>query len=185
MNNKIFFLVSFIALVSGFIVCDNNDPDTGEDTGKSVVGYWEEIIPATAPYIPDTLEIHLVIKDSDSSFFLTVIERAPVNSDTLYKHSGSWRINNNDVPEDSLYLYGEECSIIDTTADPDTLKSLHDTICTDTVVLDTTGSSSDKWVIKMKSLTPFLEAFLSPDLIPMLSLMDLYMDRKNTPEVRF
>jgi len=178
MNKYLFIPLCIIALSCCFVLCTDDDDDTG-DTGKTVVGTWEEIINATPPFIPYDLLIQIIIKDTDSTFFLSVIEQDAINNDTLYKHTGTWEIGNSRA--DSLILYGEECFILDTTANPDTLMPLPDTVCQDIIKLDTNGTTSDndEWVIKMASLAPFMEAFLPPQIIQLIANMDLYMERKD------
>ncbi len=82
------------------------------------------------------------------------------------------------TPGDSLYLYGEECFILDTSANPDTLKPLPGDVCGDTIILDTTGSTTNLWVIKAKDLAPFMYGFLDSAIVEMLSTLQLQMERK-------
>ena len=178
MNKYLFISLCIIALSCCFIICTNDDDDDTGTSGKTVVGTWEEIIPSTPPFIPYDLLVQIIIEDTDSTFFLSVIEQDAVTNDTLYKHIGTWEIGNSRT--DSLILYGEECFVLDTTANPDTLMPLPDSVCQEIIKLDTNGttSNSDIWVIKMASLAPYLEALLPPEVLQLIANMELQMERK-------
>lgn len=83
------------------------------------------------------------------------------------------------VEENYLYLYGEECSKIDTTADPDTLMPLPDSICGDTVVVDTSGSTGDAWEISMGELAPFMESILDSEVIANFPSIEFKLERQS------
>lgn len=81
------------------------------------------------------------------------------------------------VEEYYLYLYGEECSMLDSITD--SLVPLPDSICGDTVTVDTSGSTEDVWKIKLSELAPFMESILDPDVIDQLSSMEFQMERQS------
>ena len=150
---------------------------TDEEKGASgnVVGTWEEFIPKAPPLLPNDLVITIIVHDLDSSFLFQVEEQ---NDDTLYRHSGTWDLLNHGENRDTLYLYGIEGSILDTTGDEDTLKPLDDTLAQKTIILDTTGSTGDVWIIHLKDLRPFMESLLDPQTLDLLTAIDLYMERQ-------
>jgi hypothetical protein len=155
--------------------------DTTENTEirPSIVGEWEEEIPVIPSLIPVKLLVNLSILSADSSFLLSVVETDQANNDTLYKHSGTWRLGkSNTRSEDSLYLFGKECHLIDTTADPDTMIQMANSIAEQTIVLDTSGTGSGVWKIKLSSLTPFMSSMLPPLVVSVASTMELEFERK-------
>jgi hypothetical protein len=81
------------------------------------------------------------------------------------------------LEEDYLYLYGEECSALDSVTN--TLVPLPDSICGDTVFVDTSGTTGDVWKVKLSELAPFMESLLDPDVIALLSSMELTFDRQS------
>lgn len=183
---KKFTIIStiFFSLIVGLIFCSDKGSNPGPGpVGKTAVGIWEEVFPAQPPIIPNDLIIRIVIKDTDSTMLFTIVEDGSTQDDTLYKHRGSWEIKNNGGTVDSLYFYGEECYKLDTTANPDTLMPLPDTICVQTIVFDTTGTTGDQWVINGAAFTPFMEPLLDPFIIGILANMDFYMDREPSIEV--
>ncbi len=177
MNKRIFIIISIFAILIIGTFCWNPS-DEGEENTKTIVGTWEEIIPAFPPIIPKSLIVRIAFNNlpTDSSFLLEVLEEETTKH--LFIQNGVWSIVNNTFPKDSVYLYGDECSILDTTADPDTITSLPDSVCGQTIFIDTTGSTTNQWTIKMSALAPFMAVFLSSDIINNLSTMEFFMERK-------
>ena len=83
------------------------------------------------------------------------------------------------IDEYYLYLYGEECSIIDTTADPDTIMALPDSVCDDTALVDTSGSTGDAWNISLQELAPFMESILDSEDIANLPSIEFKLERQS------
>jgi hypothetical protein len=81
------------------------------------------------------------------------------------------------IEEYYLYLYGEECSILDSITD--TLAPLPDSICGDTVIVDTSGSTGDLWKVELAELAPFMESFLDSSVLVFLSSMELQLERQS------
>lgn len=83
-----------------------------------------------------------------------------------------------EIPEEEyLYLYGDECSMLDTIGD--TLVSLPDSVCDDIVKVDTSGSTGDLWKITLSELVPFMASLLEPEVIDLLSSMEFQMERQS------
>jgi len=137
----------------------------------TVVGNWAELIPAQPPIIPKALTVGINIEKKDSSFLIYVTEDP---AKKLFNHEGFWAING-----DSIYLDGTFCEMIDTSADPDTLKPLPDSVCQQTIVIDTARTPEDIWIIKVGQLGPIIESFpIDPGLIDIIKNIDLYMERQ-------
>ncbi len=151
--------------------------DEETEASGNIVGTWEEFIPNTAekPPLPNDLVITISIHDLDSSFIFQVEEK---DDDTLYRHSGTWDLLTRGRGGDVLYLYGVEGYMLDTSANPDTLQPLHDTLANKTLIVDTTGSTGDLWIVHLKDLRPFMESLLDGQTLNMLKSIDLYMERQ-------
>ena len=81
------------------------------------------------------------------------------------------------VEEHYLHLYGEECSMLDSISD--TLVPLPDSICGETVIVDTSGTTGDLWKVKLSELAPFMKSFLDSSVIAFLSSMELQFERQS------
>jgi len=150
--------------------------DEGEEELGSVVGVWEYTIPTIPTITSDTLLITIDIEDVDSTFYLEIRE---IHDDTLYWQSGTWDIHHTGGARDSVFLYGQIGEVIDTTADPDTLKVLEDSLAQKTLAIDTAASTGDLWVIKIKNLEDILVNFISQQTINMFAnTFDLRFTRK-------
>jgi len=150
--------------------------DEGEEELGSVVGVWEYLLPAIPTLIPDTLLITIDIEDIDSTFYFELRE---THGDTLYWQSGKWDIHTTGGPRDSVFLYGQTGEVIDTSAYPDTLKSLEDSLAQKTFAIDTAASTGDYWVIKIKNLEDILVNFISQQTIDNLAnSFDFWFTRK-------
>ena len=128
-------------------VC-NKSVDTGAPE-TSASGTWHYSIQPLLNIITDTLNIWLKI-DNDQSYSLELIERS---DKLLYSSKGTW-----EATDDSIYLTGRDCLILDTSTDPDSIVSLDDTICEKPIPLNL-PSKPDLWKIETTNLTPMLSAF--------------------------
>lgn len=128
--------------------------DIGNSTGggdPGVVGTWVEELAALPPYLPKGLTITMTF-ESDLTFEVSLVE-APAK--TLFTDIGTW-----ETVGDSIYLTGTECQAV-TTADPDTLMALPDSVCSTTVSVEKpTGSP---WSVRISDLGPIIRAFPIPE----------------------
>ncbi len=168
MKNSCIFSLCVISFCL-FLGCTDDE----EEVGGTVVGSWEEFVQAVPPYIPNDLVINLDVADTDSTFRFKVQE---FNDDTLYWHTGKWDIHHTGGPRDSIFLYGQIGSVIDTTADA--LVSLPDSLALRTFAIDTAGSTGDCWIINIKNLEDILTFFIDQQTIDKLAVIDFYMERK-------
>ena len=195
MKKIIRFSVFFVTSLCFFIFCGDkgtngsnsdtpntpNTPDTPE-IRASIIGDWEAEIDLSTmgKYL-----INLSIVSSGSSFQMNVIEMGQTKNVTIYKHSGTWQLGKNNFRgEDSLYLIGDECYMIDRSTDPARMVPLIDSIAKQTIALDTSGTGNDTWVIKLGSMTPFMKMIPS-QFIPFISNIDLIFKRKEKVVFRY
>jgi hypothetical protein len=122
---------------------------TTEPEQPSAVSTWTYPIPVIPTYTTNPMNIILEIS-SDSSFTLDLVE---ANSKKLYSSSGT-----TSSTKDSVYLYGDECMILDTVPDPDTLAALDEEICSAPVPLPHPQTATE-WTIQTSSLKALLLAF--------------------------
>ncbi len=134
---------------------DTTKTDTSTTTPSIAEGTWHYALPPIPTITTDTLNIWLDVVN-DSSYSLRLIERSDKK---LFSSDGEWR-----ETEDSVFLTGSECVILDTTANPDTLAPLDDSLCSTPISLPQPETAM-KWIIKTQSLTVMLSAFpISPQL---------------------
>jgi len=186
MKKSIGFSVLMVTSLCFLIFCgDKSTNGPNHFTGLTIVGDWEEVFHATPPLIPFDLTINLSIAEQDSTFKLNLVENAQENSDTLYMHSGTWRIGKSGSRGgDSLYLFGKECYLIDTTADPDTMKQLSDSEAEQTITLDTTRTENDEWIINLGNLKTLMTSMLPSEAIEFVSTIDFLFERKTRVFIR-
>ncbi len=136
----------------------------------TVIGNWQEYIPSST-FIPEALTIGIDVEKSDSSFLISVIEEP---AKQMFNHEGFWSITG-----DSIYLAGTFCEMLDTSANPDTLVALPDSVCQQIIVLDTARTADDIWKITMGDLGPIIESFpLDPMFVDIIKSIKLEMERQ-------
>ncbi len=136
----------------------------------TVIGEWLELIPAST-FIPKPLAIGINIVESDSSFLISVIEDPDKQ---IFNHEGFWEILG-----DSIFCAGTFCEMNDTTADPDTLMPLPDSVCQQTIILDTARTENDIWKIRVGDLGAIIESFpLDSTFINIIKGLSLEMERQ-------
>ena len=159
-------------LVGGFLLsqlhCDHNTAEKN----ISPIGNWEipinPISIASTEIIPDTLNIILQVKE-DSKYHLELNQHS---DKILFSSDGMWQ-----TTDDSIYLNGTECTILDTSSDPDTLVPLDNSTCSIPIPLPYPQSET-AWEIKTSNLAVLLSAFpidstystAIPQLIPKITL---------------
>ena len=160
MFTKLLLSVTFLTALFFAVTCDqavSNDDPTDQDTTTTpsiAEGTWHYALPPIPTKTTDTLNIWLDVVN-DSSYSLRLIERSDKK---LFSSYGKWR-----ETEDSVFLTGSECEILDTTANPDTLAPLDDSLCSIPIPLPQPETAT-KWTIKTRSLTVMLRAFpISPE----------------------
>lgn len=177
MRTKVFMTGIGIAVLCCLFFCKDKGPTPDDTSGKTVVGTWRYVLPAVPNLIPDTLVITIDIEENDSTFYFELRE---LNDDTLYWQTGTWDIHTTGGTRDSIFLYGQVGEVIDTSADPDTLTPLPDSLANKTFAIDTTGTSGDYWIIKIKNLEDILVFFISQQIIDMLAnSFEIWMERQN------
>ena len=153
MKNLRYYCIQVVVLIT-FILCScvNNpteDTTTTEDKTAPVGGDWQMSIPPFSGLLADTFNIVMNI-DNDSTFHLELNERS---QKILFSSDGEWS-----ATDDSLFLVGSECKLLDTLPDPDTLKAFDESVCGRTISLPRPQSETD-WKIKTESLAYMLQAF--------------------------
>ncbi|MBN1308293.1 MAG: hypothetical protein JXA18_10280 [Chitinispirillaceae bacterium] len=143
MRMKIGVVSLIVAVAMAGCNC-TNDPEGNRRS--SPVGYW--VLPIT-DLIPDTMNIILDINE-DATFHLELNQRS---EKVLFQSEGGWETRG-----DSIVLDGDECLILDTVPDPDTLAHLADSICKAPIPLNL-PEEEKTWRIRTSSLALMLSAF--------------------------
>ena len=151
------FLGACMVLVAVFVFC-SEDGDTGTNippTGMMnyAVADWGTVLPAWPPFLPDTLIITFSIA-ADSTYEIILLDPP---EKPLFSHAGTWTASGN-----TIYLAGTECAALDTTADPDTLKPMADSLCSIPVAIEMdidTTTAPWTWVLTVGDLGPAIDAF--------------------------
>ena len=128
--------------------CNNPEQPT-EVSSEAFIASWDINIPPLGTFIPDTLNIVLDLND-DKTFSLELNERT---EKILYQSEGDWSFN-----DDSIFLQNNECLLLDTTANPDSLAPLADSICEQPIPLPH-PQTDNEWTIQTASLQSLLLAF--------------------------
>ena len=152
MMTKLTFISGLLALLFFAVNCDkpvdNDDPET------SVPGNWRYAFPPIPGVTTDTLTIRLTVNSTTDDYTLELIERADKK---LFSSTGIWT-----ETDDSIFLTGTECTILDTTADPDTLAALDQATCETPIALQK-PEKEELWTIQTQSVSPMLAAFPIPE----------------------
>lgn len=143
-----------------------------EPEPEKAIGRWTYPTPAISFYGIKAMIIAIVISP-DSSFTLDLSEETPPK--TLYHSSGTVSST-----KDSIYLHNEECTIIDTTPNPDTLAFLDDETCAVPIPLPH-PQSADVWTIQTTSMKGLLRAFpideaMLDGFLAMMPVLDFELD---------
>lgn len=132
---------------------DANTKDTlttpPNDSVPSFVGDWKFSINPVNGITTDIINLNLAIA-ADTSYTLELQEQS---GKMLFSHYGTWEATN-----DSIFLNGAECMILDTATDPDSLKPLDNTSCAVPIPL-ALPTKPDTWTIQTKSLSIVMNAF--------------------------
>ncbi len=138
-----------ISIVAALLLCTschkspNSPPESLDPDGD-----WNLAVTPNEQLGLDSMNIFLDIQ-SDNTYLLKLEDGT---GKTLFSSSGQWNSTN-----DSIFLLGEECMILDTLPDPDTLSQLTDSICGMPVALQL-PKSDDEWNITTRSLSAMLSA---------------------------
>ena len=158
-----------VAFTAG-LMCNDKPVNSPPPT---VVGTWDLAIPPITNVTQKTLNVMLNIND-DSKFTLELNEES---AKILYNSEGTWTATG-----DSIYLHSSKCLVIDTVADPDSLKNLSDSLCALPIPLKL-PENNQNWDIKTEDLTIMLSGFPVPkdilNLIPFV-LPILPMEKRPT-----
>ncbi|MBN1759404.1 MAG: hypothetical protein JW863_13840 [Chitinispirillaceae bacterium] len=148
--------ISLSLLPAAFIVITAcNDPVDTNPPETSATGTWHYALPPVPGITTDTLNIWLEIKNNES-YSLELIERA---DKLLYSSKGTW-----EATDDSIFLTGNDCHILDTSTDPDSIVVLDDTTCEKPIPLGL-PEKTDKWTVETASLASMLVAFPIPEAL--------------------
>jgi hypothetical protein len=175
--------LSMAAVVLGLVIGGCSEDEETNPTGVSnelggevtnAPGVWSTTLGPIGTMIPDPLSITFDIV-ADSSYTMRVEEQGDTETaDTLFHQYGVWTV----MGEDSLRLTGTECMIIDTSADPDTLKTVGQDICSMPLTLP--APAETVWVIKPAALGPALSAFpIPPEFIEVIQDVPLHLAKEN------
>lgn len=145
MTKKLF--LTLIIITGTFLYSCSKKATEPEPT--NVQNTWTYPIPVIPTYTTNPMTIILEIS-SDSSFILDLVE---ANSKKLYSSSGTISST-----EDSIYLYSDECMILDTVPDPDTMSPLDEEVCSAPIPLPHPQTATE-WTIQTASLKALLLAF--------------------------
>ena len=132
-----------------------NDPVDTNPPEITTEGRWHYSIQPLLDIITDSLNIWLEI-NTDATYSLELIERS---DKLLYSSKGSW-----EATDDSIFLTGSNCLILDTSTDPDSIIPLDETTCERPIPLEL-PNEPDKWTVKTASLASMLVAFPIPDSV--------------------
>lgn len=119
------------------------------DSVPSFVGDWKFSINPVNGITTDVINLNLAVA-ADTSYTLELQEES---GKMLFSHYGTW-----EATDDSIFLKGTECMILDTATDPDSLKPLDDTACAAPIPL-ALPLEPDSWKIQSKSLSIVMNAF--------------------------
>ncbi|MBN1576034.1 MAG: hypothetical protein JW913_05750 [Chitinispirillaceae bacterium] len=137
--------IGVVSLIAATVIFNVNCTDDPESE-RSPVGYWH--IPI-AGIISDTMNIILDVND-DATFTLELNQRS---EKVLFRSEGGW-----EATGDSIFLGSDQCMILDTVPDPDTLAPLADSICQAPIRLNL-PEEAETWKIRTSSLAVMLSAF--------------------------
>jgi len=156
-------------LFSFFMSCSDDGGDVTNTGGTTldtpipapqrlpvIIGSWQEIFPAFPPYIPESLSIDFDVI-ADTSY---VLELNSMTGKTIFRHAGTWTAD-----QDSIYLAGKNCAALDTTAEPDTLKPMPDSMCSMPISIYlniSTRQTDTLWTVKGGDLGPLIRSFPIP-----------------------
>ena len=141
--------VTYCLVVGGFLLSLLNCNNNPTEENISAIGNWEIPIHPIPKVITDTLNIVLEVREN-SEYHLELNQRS---EKILFSSDGMWQ-----TTDDSIYLNGTECTILDTSSDPDTLVPLDETTCSMPIPLPFPQSET-AWEIKTSNLAVLLSAF--------------------------
>ncbi len=147
-------LAALIA-IAGFCCTEDSgetsNPTEAQTEKPSPVGTWYNEIKAGL-MTDHAIGIDFSVHESNE-YRILVVE---VGDDTLALHSGTW-----DTTADSITLRGDLCRVLDTTANPDTLMSMPDSICMAPFTL--TRPTAQTWIVATAPLHPIVESIIPAD----------------------
>jgi hypothetical protein len=143
---------SIICLLLPGCTSTTKPPDSSNSPQSEVIGLWSYVLPASPSFgIPDTLTIALDIHEAGKACELSV---SKPNALYLLKIDGTWSIAG-----DTLVMQGSEGVIVDTSANPDSLKPLAATALTLPIRIPIKMNSDKQWIVSMSDLGIVINAF--------------------------
>lgn len=177
MNKRTFRLFSLqfgmLSLLLFTLSCLNNpaddDDDTPDDEKPAVfVDFWQFGIPKVQGITTDSIYVNLDIA-ADSTYELELVQ---ANGKMLLSHHGEWESS-----DDSIFLTGTECMLLDTATEPDSLKPLDDSICSSSIALKQPPETGT-WNVKLGDLEVLIQAFpVDEMMIAFLKPLDINLER--------
>jgi hypothetical protein len=149
MNKVLIVIAALTALLLQFN-CDQNVES------PEFIGSWNYSMQALPPILKFSLNLDLTV-NNDNTYELTVLQ------DTIKKvfsSTGTWTETG-----DSVILKGDDCFMLDTTANPDTLAPMKATDCSTPISLVIPDKNDDIWPIKTASLQAPLSVLLEPAML--------------------
>lgn len=160
-----FVLMSCVVAV--LLSCGEDSPVDSEEGGDDSIedtSLWRQRIPQLTNYTdnPMNLDLELVASEGDSSYSVELNEDTEAGMKQQMYSNGIYSSQN-----DSIYLYSNECGALDTTADPDTVAALSDSVCS--FVLALPEPENDTITIETASIEPVMYLFpLSAEEVDMI-----------------
>jgi len=171
MKNYQWFFAVLLSIALLQIACSKEpvDTDQPETVTPDYIGSWHLLILPAGDFIPDTLNIVMDINE-DSTYSL---ELNQASRKTLFSSEGTW-----EATDDSLYLHGNECMILETVGD--TLEPLAEDMCSEPISL-LQPEKADEWNIQTSNLMVMMSALPIPS--EALAAISMFMaDIKLTKE---
>ncbi len=160
-----FVLMSCVVAV--LLSCGEDSPVDSEEGGDvpsdtSGTSLWRQRIPQLSNYTdnPMNLDLELIASEGDSSYRIELNEDTEAGMKQQMYSNGLYSSQN-----DSIYLYGNECGALDTTAD--TVAALSDSVCSFVIALP--EPENDTITIETASIEPVMYLFpLSSEEVDMI-----------------
>lgn len=142
----------FLPLMALLIITGCEKPVDENSPEPSQIGMWHYALPPLYSITTDTLNIWLEVIN-DATYSLELIER---DDKLLYSSKGTW-----EATTDSIFLTGNDCRILDTSTEPDSMVTLEDSLCEIPIPLEPPDEEST-WTIETANLAAMMNAFPIP-----------------------